>query len=161
MDAKTLFIAAPVALVFVLVLLKYSRSLHNAPETVIVTNKDEADFWPGKEGGGKFTAKDKQAVYKTYNGRCMYCNASVRIGEPDTRGEMLEAVIKNQKEGQFEHIVPDKLGGSDAIENRGLACEQCNIARGIKPTRQMLAWLRKRGKKIYYGKEVEVWNEKF
>lgn len=80
------------------------------------------------------------------------------LGEPDTRGEMLMAVIKNEMEGQFEHIVPAKLGGSDGIENRALACEQCNIARGIKPTRQMLDWLRKREKKIYYGRKVTIWN---
>lgn len=145
------------AVILVAFLFTYSRRLHKPPDAVIVTDKRKADYWPGKEGGGKFTDKDKQAVYEAYKGRCMYCNASVRIGEPDTRGEMLEAAIKNQKEGQFEHIVPAKLGGSNAIENRGLACEQCNIARSTKPTKEMVEWLREHGEKIYYGKRIEIW----
>ena len=157
MAAET--IAASLGAVILLAFLfTYSRRLHKPADAAIVTDKSKAHYWPGKEGGGKFTEKDKQTVYETYNGRCMYCNASVRIGEPDTRWENFEAAIRNLKEGQFEHIVPAHFGGSDAIENRGLACEQCNIARGIKPTQQMLAWLRERGKKIYYGKKVKIWN---
>ena len=145
------------AVILLAFLFTYSRLLHKPADAAIVTNKREAHYWPGKEGGGKFTDKDKRAVYENYNGRCMYCNASVTLGEPDTRGEMILAAIKNEMEGQFEHIVPAHLGGSDSIENRGLACEQCNIARSTKPTQQMLAWLRERGEKIYYGKKVEIW----
>ena len=154
----TIEIAAVLGAIILLTFLyTYSSRLHKPADAAIVTDKREAHYWPGKEGGGKFTEKDKQTVYDDYKGRCMYCNVSVTLGESDTRGEMFLAAIKNEMEGQFEHIVPAKLGGSDAIENRGLACEQCNIARGIKPTQQMLAWLRERGKKIYYGKKVEIW----
>lgn len=154
----TIEIAAVLGAIILLTFLyTYSSRLHKPPDAAIVTYKREAHYWPGKEGGGKFTEKDKQTVYDDYKGRCMYCNANVRIGEPDTRWENFDAAIRNLKEGQFEHIVPAHFGGSDAIENRGLACEQCNIARGIKPTQQMLAWLRERGNKIYYGKKVEIW----
>lgn len=145
------------AVILLAFLVTYSRRRHKLADAAIVTDKSKAHYWPGKEGGGKFTEKDKQAVYNAYKGRCMYCGVSVTLGEPNTRGEMFLAAIKNKMEGQFEHIVPAHFGGSDAIENRGLACEQCNISRSTNPTEQMLVWLRERGKKIYYGKKVEIW----
>ena len=145
------------AIILLTFLYTYSRRLHKPPDAAIVTDKREAHYWPGKESNGKFTGKDKQAVYETYKGRCMYCGVGVTFGEPDTRGEMFMAAVNNEMEGQFEHIVPAKLGGSDDLENRGLACQQSNTPRGIKPTDKMLAWLKERGKKIYYGRKVTIW----
>lgn len=88
----------------------------------------------------------------------MYCNVKVTLGEPDTRGERFMAAVKGEEEGQFEHIVPAALGGPDEIDNRAIACKGCNGSRGTKPTKEMVEWLRTRGKKIYYGKKVELWS---
>lgn len=40
---------------------------------------------------------------------------------------------------QVEHIVPKSKGGSNRISNLTLACEKCNIAKGVKPIEDFLA----------------------
>lgn len=53
-------------------------------------------------------------------GKCLHCNAHLLIelsGEPISRATI-------------EHIIPQAHGGTDALENLGLACARCNQGKG-------------------------------
>ncbi len=53
-------------------------------------------------------------------GKCLHCNAHLWValdGEPISRVTI-------------EHIVPQSAGGTDALENLGLACSRCNHQKG-------------------------------
>ncbi len=53
-------------------------------------------------------------------GKCLHCNAHLWValdGEPISRATI-------------EHIVPQSAGGTDALENLGLACSRCNHQKG-------------------------------
>jgi 5-methylcytosine-specific restriction endonuclease McrA len=55
-------------------------------------------------------------------GKCLHCNAHLVIaadGEPISRATI-------------EHIVPRTHGGTDALENLGLACARCNLQKGVR-----------------------------
>lgn len=55
-------------------------------------------------------------------GKCLHCNAHLIIGldgEPISRATI-------------EHIVPRVHGGTDALENLGLACARCNQGKGSR-----------------------------
>jgi 5-methylcytosine-specific restriction endonuclease McrA len=41
----------------------------------------------------------------------------------------------------LEHIVPKSQGGTDSVENLGLACECCNRAKRAMSAGQFLQWL--------------------
>ncbi|HYO55748.1 HNH endonuclease [Archangium sp.] len=58
-------------------------------------------------------------------GKCLHCNAYLVIGldgEPISRATI-------------EHIVPRVHGGTDAMENLGLACARCNQGKGSRHDR--------------------------
>lgn len=53
-------------------------------------------------------------------GKCLHCNTNLSValdGEPISRATI-------------EHIVPQAHGGTDALENLGLACARCNQGKG-------------------------------
>lgn len=55
-------------------------------------------------------------------GKCLHCNARHTIaldGEPVTRATI-------------EHILPRSHGGTDDLENLGIACAGCNSEKGIR-----------------------------
>lgn len=55
-------------------------------------------------------------------GKCLHCNAHLVVGldgEPISRATI-------------EHIVPQTAGGTDALENLGLACARCNQGKGSR-----------------------------
>jgi 5-methylcytosine-specific restriction endonuclease McrA len=55
-------------------------------------------------------------------GKCLHCNSKLTVaadGEP-----ISQATI--------EHIVPRTHGGTDALENLGLACARCNMQKGYR-----------------------------
>jgi 5-methylcytosine-specific restriction endonuclease McrA len=55
-------------------------------------------------------------------GKCLHCNAHLMVdlsGEPISRATI-------------EHIVPRVHGGTDALENLGLACARCNQGKGSR-----------------------------
>jgi len=55
-------------------------------------------------------------------GKCLHCNAHLVIGadgEPISRATI-------------EHILPQCHGGTDALENLGIACARCNSEKGVR-----------------------------
>jgi 5-methylcytosine-specific restriction endonuclease McrA len=55
-------------------------------------------------------------------GKCLHCNAHLMVdlsGEPISRATI-------------EHIIPRTHGGTDALENLGLACARCNQGKGTR-----------------------------
>lgn len=57
-----------------------------------------------------------------WSGKCLHCNARLLIGldgEPISRATI-------------EHILPKNHGGTDALENLGVACARCNSEKGVR-----------------------------
>ena len=59
---------------------------------------------------------------EVWSGKCLHCNARLLIGldgEPISRATI-------------EHITPKNHGGTDALENLGIACARCNSEKGVR-----------------------------
>ena len=52
---------------------------------------------------------DRQKVYEKYNGHCAYCGKAIAI-----------------KDMQVDHILPQRNGGTDDIDNLNPSCRMCN-----------------------------------
>ena len=52
---------------------------------------------------------DRQKVYEKYNGHCAYCGKAISI-----------------KDMQVDHILPQRNGGTDDIDNLNPSCRLCN-----------------------------------
>ena len=64
------------------------------------------------------TAGDREG----WSGKCLHCNAKLLIGldgEPISRATI-------------EHIEPKNHGGTDDLENLGIACARCNSEKGVR-----------------------------
>ncbi|MDC0710109.1 HNH endonuclease [Stigmatella sp. ncwal1] len=60
--------------------------------------------------------------HEVWLGKCLHCNAHLMVslqGEPISRATI-------------EHIIPRTHGGTDALENLGLACARCNQGKGSR-----------------------------
>ena len=55
-------------------------------------------------------------------GKCLHCNAHLMV---DLNGEPISRAT-------IEHIIPRVHGGTDALENLGLACARCNQGKGSR-----------------------------
>ena len=65
---------------------------------------------------------------EVWQGKCLHCGAHLVVGvdgEPVSRATI-------------EHIVPRVHGGTDALENLGLACARCNAGKGVRHDRNYL-----------------------
>lgn len=63
---------------------------------------------------------------EAWMGKCLHCNAHLFIalsGEPISRATI-------------EHILPKTAGGSEDLDNLGLACARCNHEKGIRHDRR-------------------------
>ena len=99
---------------------------------------------------------DRQKVYEKYNGHCAYCGKAIAI-----------------KDMQVDHILPQRNGGTDDIDNLNPSCLLCNHykrAAAIETFRNdLLGRLIKRLMKIYifrvalnYGMiTINGWDKKF
>lgn len=59
---------------------------------------------------------------ETFVGKCLHCGKTLVIeldGEP-------------RSHATIEHILPRSHGGTDALENLGLACARCNAEKGVR-----------------------------
>jgi 5-methylcytosine-specific restriction endonuclease McrA len=59
---------------------------------------------------------------EVWAGKCLHCNTHLYValdGEPISRATI-------------EHILPRAHGGTDALENLGLACARCNAQKGVR-----------------------------
>ena len=64
------------------------------------------------------TAGDREV----WSGKCLHCNAKLLVGldgEPISRATI-------------EHIHPRNHGGTDDLENLGIACARCNSEKGVR-----------------------------
>ena len=64
------------------------------------------------------TAGDREV----WSGKCLHCNARLMLGldgEPISRATI-------------EHITPQSHGGTDDLENLGIACARCNSEKGVR-----------------------------
>jgi 5-methylcytosine-specific restriction endonuclease McrA len=64
----------------------------------------------------------EQRGQTVWQGRCLHCNAHLTVsasGEPISRATI-------------EHILPRSHGGTEALENLGLACARCNHQKGVR-----------------------------
>lgn len=60
--------------------------------------------------------------HEVWIGKCLHCNTHLIVGlsgEPVSRATI-------------EHIVPQAHGGTQALENLGLACARCNQGKGSR-----------------------------
>jgi 5-methylcytosine-specific restriction endonuclease McrA len=55
-------------------------------------------------------------------GKCLHCNAHLMV---DLNGDPISRAT-------IEHIIPRTHGGTDALENLGLACARCNQGKGTR-----------------------------
>lgn len=102
------------------------------------------------------TKRIREQVYQKYNGRCAYCGHEITL-----------------KEMQVDHIIPQRLGGADSLDNYNPSCRICNH---YKRATRLETWrtvflgeLIKRIKQIYIVKVAErygmitfhEWDNKF
>lgn len=52
---------------------------------------------------------DRQAVYNKYGGRCAYCGRKIEY-----------------KDMQIDHMIPQRIGGTDEMSNLMPSCRLCN-----------------------------------
>lgn len=64
---------------------------------------------------------------EAWRGRCLHCNAPLVVF---VKGPQSATVT-------LEHIVPRTAGGTDALENLGLACPRCNHGKGVRHDRKV------------------------
>lgn len=64
--------------------------------------------------------KHKRVLYDKQDGRCYYCG--------DILGGFITGVTGAR--ATVDHIVPRAAGGANALDNKVLACEWCNSAKG-------------------------------
>jgi 5-methylcytosine-specific restriction endonuclease McrA len=65
---------------------------------------------------------ERGAGDETFVGKCLHCGATLVI---DLDGEP-------RSHATIEHILPRSHGGTDALENLGLACARCNAEKGVR-----------------------------
>lgn len=63
----------------------------------------------------EFSAKVKVAAYERSGGHCEMCSAPLRVGK-----------------FQYDHAIPDALGGEPTLENCVVACDACHAAKTHK-----------------------------
>jgi 5-methylcytosine-specific restriction endonuclease McrA len=93
--------------------------------------------------GDLSAAKLRRRVEKRANWRCEYCHAPQRV---------------SGYRFHLEHIVPIAQGGSDAPDNRALACATCNLAKadrtaGIDP--------RTKARVDLFNPRSQIWEDHF
>ncbi len=66
--------------------------------------------------------------HEVWLGKCLHCNAHLMV---ELSGEPISRVT-------IEHIVPRVHGGTNALENLGLACARCNQGKGSRHDRNYL-----------------------
>lgn len=59
---------------------------------------------------------------ETFVGKCLHCGATLVVGIDGEPRSM----------ATIEHILPRAHGGTDALENLGLACARCNSEKGVR-----------------------------
>lgn len=59
---------------------------------------------------------------EAYIGKCLHCGARLVVG--------LDGAPVSR--ATIEHILPRAHGGTDALENLGLACARCNSEKGVR-----------------------------
>lgn len=68
---------------------------------------------------------DRKSVYNKYSGRCAYCGTEIAY-----------------KDMQVDHLVPQRNGGTDDIENLMPSCRTCNLykrAESLESFRKMIS----------------------
>lgn len=79
--------------------------------------------------------KKRELVYAKYNGKCAYCGNPIEY-----------------KDLKVDHIIPEKKGGTDDIENLMPACETCNHYKGhsnLFKFKHMMKFIHKKISKLY------------
>lgn len=64
---------------------------------------------------------------EAWRGRCLHCNAPLLVFEEGG----------NTSTVTLEHILPRTAGGTDELENLGLACPRCNHGKGVRHDRKV------------------------
>jgi len=80
-------------------------------ETILAIVATDASFVRARYGEGE-----------AYIGKCLHCGGRLVVsidGAPLSRATI-------------EHILPRAHGGTDALENLGLACARCNSEKGVR-----------------------------
>ena len=83
----------------------------------------------------------RQAVYNKFGGHCAYCGNEIEI-----------------KDMQIDHIIPQRLGGTDNITNLNPACRRCNHykrAHSVLRFKKLMLTLHDRIRKNYICKVAE------
>ena len=70
-------------------------------------------FWPEPRSRKSFGKIERDALYKTQGGKCMYCGRKVARDLFDV-----------------DHKTPFSRGGSDRLSNLQLLCRTCNTRKG-------------------------------
>lgn len=82
---------------------------------------------------------DRKAVYNKYGGRCAYCGREIEY-----------------KDMQVDHLIPQRNGGTDAIDNLMPSCRTCNHykrAESLESFRKMVSTIpQKLGEREYIFK---------
>lgn len=98
---------------------------------------------------------NRETVYKKYGERCAYCGRHILFADM-----------------QVDHMYPQRLGGSDNMENLMPSCRRCNHYKRANPLetyRSMLMDVKHKILDTYLGKialdygmiELEDWDGKF
>lgn len=83
----------------------------------------------------------RQEVYNKYNGHCAYCGKEIEY-----------------KDMQVDHILAQRMGGTDDIDNLNPSCRRCNHykrAHTLELYRKLLITLHERVRKQYLDKVAE------
>lgn len=80
-------------------------------------------------GGKWIRPKKRRAIYERDDLRCVYCGHGIEDG-------IVFAL---------DHLLPQELGGTNAVTNLVTCCKACNSAKGNKTVRQFFAYLRDGG----------------
>lgn len=92
-----------------------------------------------KNNREQLTIKERQKVYRKFNGRCAYCGKKIAI-----------------RDMQVDHILPLHKGGENSPDNYNPACSACNTQKGMLTVEQFRSSLQRIQVKLYKDKSYRL-----
>lgn len=69
------------------------------------------------------TGSKRKKLYDRQNGQCYYCDKHC----------VMDGALNHPDTATIEHLIPKSEGGTRALSNLVMACQECNRLRGISP----------------------------
>ncbi|MSO65464.1 MAG: HNH endonuclease [Alphaproteobacteria bacterium] len=104
------------------------RNYYKNPAAVIARVKKYKSL--KSQAGGAMTDAETHTMRHRQGDRCGYCDTKLNGA------------------GEFDHMIPVRLGGNSAASNMILACLECNRDKHGKTAEKFVAWRRRLGRNV-------------